>query len=402
MAQSATISSPNAPTGMPAKTPRMIWLDSLRLLAGVSMVGLHASSDPNGLPFPDFDAVDRIGPVLFRAVIYTARTELFLIISLFLLVMSIDARPRPWAATVKIQARRLLIPFAFWTVFYAFYRLIKASVFGYQDAIWAELSNPLIWVEYGVLGSVQYHMHFLPTLFGLVLAVPLYRVAVHTPILGLSILLCLVVKREVDGWLWWKLSDLAAFDYLLRAVKIATYTGYGIVAASFYGLFKRGITTAQLERFGVMAIYLCAMLFSLKLVYSHRVILSGQWDYGYDPAFYADFLMPAFLFAIAFCFQHRTWPAILSRLAPYSFGIYLTHPIFLDLLEIALWESTLSPSAFVAIKTSVAIGLTSGLVWGIKQIKPLGWTIGLGPLPNLRNIRSLGAKPQTKPTPSQR
>ena len=68
---------------------RLVWLDSLRLAAGVSMVGLHATSDATGQPFVDYTQAERVAPMLLRAVIYTARTELFLIISVFLLLMAL-------------------------------------------------------------------------------------------------------------------------------------------------------------------------------------------------------------------------------------------------------------------------------------------------------------------------
>ncbi|MBE9475746.1 MAG: hypothetical protein IME92_01290, partial [Proteobacteria bacterium] len=78
----------------------MVWIDGLRLIAGVSMVGLHASSDVNGQPFPDFSLWERTGPVMFRSVMYLARTELFIIIALFLLFLSLDNRPRNYTAVI--------------------------------------------------------------------------------------------------------------------------------------------------------------------------------------------------------------------------------------------------------------------------------------------------------------
>ena len=65
---------------------RQTWIDALRLTAGLSMVGLHATADATGQPFPDAELAERVAPMLLRAVLYTARTELFLIISLFLLL----------------------------------------------------------------------------------------------------------------------------------------------------------------------------------------------------------------------------------------------------------------------------------------------------------------------------
>ena len=193
---------------------RATWIDALRLSAGVSMVGLHASSDATSQPFAAWEPIERIGPVLFRTVVYMARTELFIIVSLFLLIMALERRPRGYGETVIEQARRLMVPFAFWVVFYAFFRLGKAYYFGYQDAIWAQLADPVAWLGYFVLGDVSYHMHFLPTLFPLVFFYPLYRLAIRFPAMGLGILLCLALKREVDVWLWSTHKDMEGFMYL--------------------------------------------------------------------------------------------------------------------------------------------------------------------------------------------
>ncbi len=360
---------------------RMIWLDSLRLIAGLSIVGLHASSDVNGQPFPDFETTQRIFPVLFRAVIYIARTELFLLISLFLLCLSLDRRPRSYAETIREQARRLLIPFLFWTVFYAFFRLIKAKTFGYDAAIWAELATLWHWGRYLLLGSVQYHMHFLPTLFGLILIYPLYQFATRNPWLGLIVFLCLFVKREADVWMWANLQSMDGFPYLVRGIKILTYAGYGMVAGSFVGLAKQGMDSKRLNDWLFFALTTGVLLFGIKLIYSYKVIYSGNWQYNYTPAFWADFLMPVVLFLACMAAALRRWPQVISRLAPYSFGIYLVHPVFLDALEIWLWQGDTNPTVYVLTKFGCAVLATGLAVWTLSKVPFLGWTVGLGPLP---------------------
>jgi len=360
---------------------RMVWLDCLRLIAGVSIVGLHASSDINGQPFPDFETSQRIVPVLFRAVIYVARTELFLLISLFLLCLSLTHRPRGYGATIREQAKRLLIPFLFWTIFYAFYRLIKANSFGYDDAIWTELTTLWHWARYLFLGSVQYHMHFLPTLFGLILLYPLYMFAVRNPWLGLIVFLCLFVKREADVWMWANLQTMDGFPYLVRTVKIITYAGYGMVAGSFLGLINHGMNKQRLKEWLFFAITTGGLLFGIKLIYSYQVIMFGDWQYNYSPAFWADFLMPIVLFLACMAAALHKWPRIISQLAPYSFGIYLIHPIFLDGLEIFFWQIDMIPAVYVLIKFGCAVVITSLTVWVISKTPFLGWTVGLGPLP---------------------
>ncbi len=360
---------------------RMIWLDFLRLIAGISIIGLHASSDPNGLPFPEFDPSQRVVPVLFRAIFYIARSELFWIISLFLLCLSLDLRPRSYMQMVRQQVRRLLVPFVFWVLFYAFFRLIKAHYFGYETAMWAELFSGWSWLRYFILGSVQYHMHFLPTLFGLMLMYPLYRYAVQNPWLGVLVFLCLFVKREADIWMWANLQGMDGFPYLVRAVKTLTYGGYGMIAASFLGLAKQGMNEKRLREWLVFALISSALMFAIKLIYSYKVIMAGNWQYGYTPAYWSDFLMPILLFLICFSAGLARWPGFIKKSSKYSFGLFLMHPIFLDGLEILLSRPDISPGAFVLLKFFAAIILTGLGAWTVSKIPFLAWTIGLGPLP---------------------
>lgn len=360
---------------------RMVWLDALRLTAGVSMVGLHASADANGNPFPDASVGDRLIPLLFRAVIYTARTELFLVISIFLLLIALERRPRSYRSTLREQARRLLVPFVFWVVFFAFYNLVKAQAYGYEAAIRADLHSAAAWAGYFILGDVKYHMHFLPTLFGLVLFYPLFRLAERHPWLGFVIVFCLLIKRETDVFLWSHAQDLPGFDYLVRAVKIATYVGYGMVAGAFVGIWRQMPPAPQARQWLGFLWFLAALLFAIKLIYTWRVAVYADWQWNFTPAYWADFLFPALLFGLAMMASHARWPAVISKVAPYSFGIYLCHPIFLDLIETATRDWQAAPAELVAVKAGGALIGTTVLVIFLERTRLMAWTVGLGPLP---------------------
>jgi len=366
----------------------MVWIDCLRLIASVSMVGLHASSDINGQPFPGFDVWDRSGPVLFRSIMYLARTELFLIISLFLLFMSLDHRPRGYTETIIDQAKRLMRPFLFWVVVYAFYRLVKAYAFGYEAEIWAQLASPIHWLGYVVLGDVQYHMHFLPTLFAMVLLFPICLIAIDAPWIGIVVLVCLFAKREADVWMWAHKDVIPAFDYVIRLVKVVTYMGYGFAAASAYGLYKT-VGRAGLFRYFGPILFVGGLLYLVKVIYSFRVIEHGNWQYNYDPAYWADFLMPCILFFLFMAAAKADHFVRLSRFAPYGFGIYLVHPIFLDMAEVALWNITLHPMLFITLKVVWAVTLSSVTVWCLSKTVLFGWTVGLGAFPKISQISSI-------------
>ncbi len=361
---------------------RLTWLDALRLTAGLSMVALHASADANGQPFPDAPAGERIAPMILRAFLYVARTELFIIISLFLLVMALDRRPRSYATVISQQARRLLVPFLFWTLFYAAYGLIKAQAFGYADAHLARLADPMAWLGILSLGEVKYHMHFIPTLFGIVLFFPLFLTASRFLWVGLLILVLLALKRELDGFIYAELWGTDLLPYAVRGLKILTYCGYGLAAASLYGMWKRSSAEVRSNFVGLILLA-GGLLFAVKLVAAARVIETGRWAFDYTPGYWADFLMPVVLFALCMCLAHLRWPGVLSRLAPYSFGIYLCHPIFLDLAEVWLRDSALTPFHLILAKIAIVLPTTSLFVWALSRLTWLAWTIGLGPLPRL-------------------
>ncbi len=357
---------------------RHTWIDALRLTAGVSMVGLHATSDATGQPFPDAEFGQRLAPLLLRAVIYTARTELFLIISIFLLLMALENRPRGYRDTIQEQARRLLLPFAFWTVFYAFYSLNKAWYFGYDAALWAQIKTPWTWVEYAVLGTSKYHMHFIPTLFALVLFYPLFQWAKRLPVLGLLVIVGLVVKRWADGILWGQYYDHEMLPIMLRVVKVLTYCGYGMAAGAAFGLWQRRVDLRPWFN-GIAAVGV--VLFAIKLYATYLTARDAAWPFQFTPGYWADFLMPLVLFLAAFAASNARWPGVFSKVAKYSFGIYLCHPIFLDLVEITLRGQVLAPLTLVLIKIVVGISCTVIFVKLLEKVRVLSWTIGLGPLP---------------------
>lgn len=360
---------------------RMIWVDALRLVAGLSMLCLHATSDPMGQPWVEYPVEDRYAPLLLRTVLYMARTELFIVISCFLLLLALDLRPRTYGQTMAEQTRRLMVPFLFWTVFFAGYNLIKAYAFGYLDGALSALANPWEWVGFVLLGDVKYHMHFLPTLFGVVLFFPLFRMAVRYPALGLSAVFFLVTKYELDAFAYRTLWGTDALPYVVRAIKILTYVGYGMMAGAALGIWQK--TTAETRKgwFPLLALF-GGLLFLFKLIATWQTAQSGEWTFTYIPAYWADFLFPAVLFGGCMALSHLRWPEWIARFAPYSFGMYLCHPIFHDVYEVVMQTGTgLSPIAQVGLKIGFTLIMTSALVYAISKVKLLAWTIGLGPLP---------------------
>ena len=155
----------------------MLWLDTLRVLAGLSMVGLHATSDAQGQAWAQYDPVERIVPVIIRTFLYMARTELIIIISIFLIFLSLARTPRPIFETYRTQFSRMGPAYLFWTAFFVLFTFIKAYSFGYLDPYIARLSDLNSLLQIVFLGEGKYHLHFVPTLLGVILLLPDFRCA---------------------------------------------------------------------------------------------------------------------------------------------------------------------------------------------------------------------------------
>ena len=360
---------------------RMNWLDGARLAAAFFIIAIHTSSDSKGGAFKSAEVPDRAFPVLFRSFAEIASTEFFILVSLFLLSMSLTKQSLSYVQTMKIQARRLLVPFLAWTIFYAFFRLYKAHLLGYDTAILQQLGSVSNWLGYLLLGNVNYHMHFLPTLFLLLLFHRVYNLAIPYPLLGLIIVPMLYLNISIQDWLWATINDRTILDYCVRMVKVLTYTGYGFFAYSLYGVWQRGVDKERSTTILGLALVLLFIGILIKGIYAYNVGVAGQFIVRKDMIYYGHYLFPCILLIAFFASQYLPWPDKLSNWSRYSFGMYLLHPAVIDIIDMAVINLSLSPSAYVLLKYTFTAFVTFCLAVLLSRITVLAWTIGLGPLP---------------------
>jgi surface polysaccharide O-acyltransferase-like enzyme len=360
---------------------RMNWLDAARIAAAFCIIAIHSTTDLSGQPFPDVQAGERLFTVLFRTTAELASTEYFILVSLFLLAFKLERKPAGYADTMKLQARRLLVPFAFWTVFYAFFKLFKAYHFGYMDSIVAGLSDPFTWLDYFLLGSSQYHMHFLPTLFALILFHPLYKLASRYPLLGLVLLPLLFLRDYLAGWLWGNVADRDVLEYLARMVKILSYVGYGMAAYALFGWWKTRLDRETSMRILGFALFGLSLLFMIKLIQATEIINSGDFGLRRGAFYYAHYLIPVLSLTVFMSSQYFNWPDKLSSWSKYTFAMYLVHPAVIDTFDVLVRHAELQPYQYTVLKYAVAAGASLGLALLLGRISVLAWTVGLGPLP---------------------
>ncbi len=375
---------------------RMNWLDAARIAAAFCIIAIHSTTDPQGKPFPFAHEGERLFTVLFRTTAELASTEYFILVSLFLLAFKMERKPASFGATMRLQARRLLVPFVFWTLFYAFFKLLKASQFGYIETATAALFNPLNWLDYFVLGTSQYHMHFLPTLFILILFYPLYKLAAKYPVLGLALIPLLFMRDFLAGWLWANVANYDVLEYLARAVKILCYVGYGMAAYALFGWWKSQVDRELSLRVFAFTGFVLSLMFMVKLIQATTIIQSGDFGLRSGAFYYAHYLIPVCSLLLFMSSQHFRWPDKLSLWSKYTFAMYLVHPAVIDVfdilthsIELPVWQYTLGKYSFAA-SGSLA------LAWLLGRIMPLAWSVGLGPLPFSAAYRRLAQRTPLK------
>jgi len=363
------------------KAIRMNWLDAARIAAAFCIIAIHSTTDSWGRPFPDVQSGERLFTVLFRTTAELVSTEYFILVSLFLLAFKLERKPLGYRDTMKLQARRLLVPFAFWTVFYALFQLFKAYQFDYQDSVMALLMNPATWVDYFLLGSSQYHMHFLPTLFALILFHPLYKLASRYPLLGLTVIPLLFLRDYLDSWLWGHVANQEVLEYLIRMVKILSYVGYGMAAYALFGWWKTQLdreTSMRIMGFAIFALILC---FMIKLIQAEQIIHTGDFGVRKGAFYYVHYLVPVLSLSIFMSSQHFNWPDKLSLWSKYTFGMYLVHPAIIDIYDALVMGIDLQIYQYTVFKYLFAASLSLGAAVLIGKIPFMAWTVGLGPLP---------------------
>ncbi len=360
---------------------RMNWLDGARLAAAFCIIGIHTSSDPSGGAFAQAAAHDRVFPVLMRSVSEMASTEFFILVSLFLLSMKLSKTTSAFIPTMLLQARRLLVPFAFWTVFYVFFRLYKASYLGYDQAIFEQIGSLDRWVGFFVLGDAHFHMHFLPTLFLLLLFHRLYKLAIFYPLLGLIVVPMLYLNVSINDWIWSTVNDPILREYAVRFIKILTYSGYGFFAYSLFGFWQRGIKPEIAKALFGLSLFFVSIGFLMKLIYAQKVGIAGEFIVRTDMIYYGHYLLPCAVLTAFMMSWYLNWPDSLSQWSRFSFGMYLTHPAIMDLVDVAFLEFSLQPDWYVLVKYCATAFLALSITIAIGKVKWVAWTVGLGPLP---------------------
>ncbi len=365
------------PAGNSAFLGRLFYADALRVVAAILVVTAHValgllyySSPERPLSWFDWH---------FAAAINSSARWIvagFVMVSgAFLLDSSRDDPP---ALFYKKSLARVGIPLFFWSTFYtAWSYLVPVAIYNNASL------RPLRGLTGLALGIPYYHLHFLFLIAGLYLFTPMLRTFVRhssRPTITLTITVILI---------------LAALNTL-----IDTWTGTLPNAVSrfvpFIAFFLAGhqLKDTVLSPRALVAVW--AVFFSCVLATiaaTHYLVLTRNLGWGPQGEYFTDFFSP-FIIATSFCvylifrstFPDRTPTTSIARLisrslAPAALGIYLVHPLFLDLLSpLALGggRNHWPPALKIATAAFVIFTLSYALTAILMRIPFLRRTVGYG------------------------
>lgn len=314
--------------------------DLLRVAAIFFVVWLHVSA---AAVVPDA-ALERPGWLAANLLASFSRwcVPAFVLISGALLL----GRPlhRDPLAFYRARFRRILLPLLFWSAFYILWIFLNQ-----RNIDFAPLLQPLL------QGRVYYHLWFVYMIAGLYLAAPLItwlleklKPARQPGLIALILavgMLEIVLRRSLGGsemlfpFLWLPYSGYFILGYWL-AQHQARFSGSLYAAAFVLGC----LTTASLA--------------------AGLVNRGGQWDLVYEYFSPTVALSAAAAFRWCQCLKPAAlekFAARLAALAELSFGVYLIHPIFLDLfLKFGLRVDS-APLLLIPLVSAAVFALALGL-----------------------------------------
>ena len=327
------------------------WVDATRSLAALAVVALHVAASA----VTDMELLGT-GEWWIANLIDSATrwcVPVFVMLSGALLLTP-DNSGNSWAAFYRRRFPRVLAPLVFWTLFYLAYELYGMHARG-EEPKWGYL------LKQTAIGMPYFHLWYLYMVPGLYLLTPMLRHMATT------------LERKHLTCLCAGLLLLAMLNKLFMQAQPGKAPFAGILFVPYIGYFLAGhlLNTAPHNARWPWPILLGSILFTALgcgWLAQQGNLIAGTYFYDY----FSITTIPMGLAAFTLLRRlqaHR----LAATIAPLSFGIYLIHPLILDLL----WQEDIRPSSLdmalsiplITIFTFVVSGLVAWLMLKIPFLR---------------------------------
>lgn len=321
----------------------IFWIHSLRATAMIMVIILHAAAPIlyrlNKVPLTEW-VTGNVYDSLMRACV-----PIFFMISGFLLL----SRDEPISDFLKKRASKIMIPLAFWSIFYLLWKIYFE---GFKVSLTSGLLNAIFTPTY-------FHLWFVYSIAGLYLAIPIIRKfttsATNSQLfyfIAIWFFTCsllpiieknLHIKSKYDLFMFGGYLGYMILGQLLGRLQ---YRNIHAIAASFLILLCWGITTT-----GTHYLSLSKGAFSDNYY--------GYFAPAVTLAAAAQFILFKHVFSKFEFSEHSIPNRVIVSLSTLSFGIYLIHGFYLSALKagtLGIKISVFSTTPILAIPlTSVSI-----------------------------------------------
>lgn len=344
-------------------TSRTEYFDVLRCAAIVCVVVLHAAAarwpylEPDTVQWQVLNVYD--GAVRFCVpIFFMISGALFLDPSRNVTIQSIVRRSLP----------RLAISYVVWSGLFALFTAFVIT--GYAGG-WALVSS---WV------TGHYHLWFLLALMGLYVVTPLLRRICESESLAryfvaLAMLFAVVLPM---------LTPIPRIGPMVATV-LDTAQVHLVLGYSVYFVLGHLLHTGLLARTGTGWVITAGALATAVTVLSTslRSVQAGagdDWYYGYVTPNVVVASSAVFILAKRWGEKHRLrgrTSRVVMLVGGCSFGIYLVHPIFQELLSLAGVTTDAFPAVFsVPVLTALVLIPSLAVAWSLRRIPVVGQYLG--------------------------
>ncbi len=301
---------------------RLIYVDVLKVFAIFAVILIHTSASL----FYSYGTIDTHWWLIGNVVDSCTRWG----VPILLMVSGAMLLDRSkWDETIQTffrkRLKKILIPFLVWTTIY-FLWINKSTI---VEIDWITIKQA---VSTALQGGIYYHLNFLYYLLGLYIVTPIIRVFLKS-----------AASKEIRYFLilWFLVNAVLPIleRFLGISIGVQIYMATGFIGYYLLGYY---INTYDINKTQKVVIYILGIIGLVCTVIGTYVLTKAsgspdEWFYGY--------LTPGIIFTSTAIMvfvknskymgilQHRKKCALLiGNISAASFGIYLLHPIVLEML----------------------------------------------------------------------
>ncbi|MFC0514665.1 acyltransferase [Mucilaginibacter angelicae] len=302
----------------PGKHQNINWVNNLRLIAMFAVVVLHTAS-PLLFRVKDASINDWLAADAYNAVVRFC-VPVFVMITGALLLQ----REYELSDFLKRRLGRLIPPFIFWSLIYIGYKLYDGEL-ELSDNIWPNIKLVLQQLQTGS----YYHLWYVYLLIGLYLIIPVISKFVRN-----------ATEKELLYFLGiWFLTMILGRPYLTvfdPGIDLHNFTGYiGYLVLGYYLAYKP-FTFKNMASVAALVFILCALLIASG-TYFLLLKTRNLSTFFYEPISPFILILSASAFLMARFIKINLNPVVnnvISNIGKYTLGLYLSHALILNLLEL--------------------------------------------------------------------